>query len=509
LKSWQSALNAPLPLIRMWASGYGDAVVPQSELDLDASGLLGTYQPGGATDISTNAFFQSLGTNGRSCATCHQPASAMSISLDAIKLRFALTGGADPLFAPVDAAVCPSAVPAAATSPSHGGRLMGHGSNMAQAYSLLLTRGVFRIFLPVPANAEYTLTVVSDPTTCNLDPNYNQVLDASTGAVTQIVSVYRRPRPTTNAKFVTTTDVDTGLLPAVDSVTKQPLAIDPNTGLAESGNIMWDGREPSLQSQAVDATLGHAQALSPPTPAQVDQIVAFELGVYSAQSYGTVAGSLTAFGATGGPLSVEATLPGQAASLGHGPRLIPFDAWSTISGKALGAAQRESIYRGEEIFNTRQFSVSNVAGFNNVTTIGNQATTTCSGCHNQVNVGNSAFADAQRDIGTTHVASPLNAATPATDLPIFQLTCNGGASTAFAGTTVTTNDPGLALITGKCADIGRVSVPQLRGLVARSPYFHDGSAATLADVVNFYNHRFGIGLSAQDESDLTNFLSSL
>ena len=62
--------------------------------------------------------------------------------------------------------------------------------------------------------------------------------------------------------------------------------------------------------------------------------------------------------------------------------------------------------------------------------------------------------------------------------------------------------PGPHLITGNCADIGKVTVPGLRGLAARAPYFHDGSAATLLDVVNFYDLRFSIGLSAQDKIDL-------
>jgi cytochrome c peroxidase len=72
-----------------------------------------------------------------------------------------------------------------------------------------------------------------------------------------------------------------------------------------------------------------------------------------------------------------------------------------------------------------------------------------------------------------------------------------------------TNDPGKALITGKCADIGRFTTTQLHGLAARAPYFSDGSAATLADVVNFYNKRFKIGLTAQNIEDLVNFLGTL
>jgi cytochrome c peroxidase len=43
----------------------------------------------------------------------------------------------------------------------------------------------------------------------------------------------------------------------------------------------------------------------------------------------------------------------------------------------------------------------------------------------------------------------------------------------------------------------------------RAPYFHDGSAATLADVVTFYNGRFNIGLTAQQQSDLVAFLQTL
>ena len=72
-----------------------------------------------------------------------------------------------------------------------------------------------------------------------------------------------------------------------------------------------------------------------------------------------------------------------------------------------------------------------------------------------------------------------------------------------------TNDPGMALLTGKCADIGKFTLPQLRALAAREPYFHDGTAQTLKDVVAFYDKRFAIGLSARDQQDLINFLAAL
>jgi cytochrome c peroxidase len=72
-----------------------------------------------------------------------------------------------------------------------------------------------------------------------------------------------------------------------------------------------------------------------------------------------------------------------------------------------------------------------------------------------------------------------------------------------------TTDPGLGLITGKCADLGKMKTPILRGLASRAPYFHGGNASSLQDVVNFYNKRFNIGLTAQQQTDLVNFLNTL
>ena len=72
-----------------------------------------------------------------------------------------------------------------------------------------------------------------------------------------------------------------------------------------------------------------------------------------------------------------------------------------------------------------------------------------------------------------------------------------------------TTDPGMGLITGKCADLGKFKVPRLNGLAARAPYFHNGNADTLQDLVEFYNTRFNIQLSEQEKQDLINFLNSL
>jgi cytochrome c peroxidase len=77
------------------------------------------------------------------------------------------------------------------------------------------------------------------------------------------------------------------------------------------------------------------------------------------------------------------------------------------------------------------------------------------------------------------------------------------------GDTIQTTDPGRALLTGKWDDIGKFKGPILRALAARAPYFHNGSAKTLEEVVEFYDSRFGIGFTSQEKADLAAFLRTL
>ncbi|HEX6723071.1 MAG TPA: hypothetical protein VF107_16010, partial [Burkholderiaceae bacterium] len=49
----------------------------------------------------------------------------------------------------------------------------------------------------------------------------------------------------------------------------------------------------------------------------------------------------------------------------------------------------------------------------------------------------------------------------------------------------------------------------LKGVWQHAPYFHDGSAATLADVVAAYNTKRALGLTAAQRNDLTEYLKSL
>jgi len=89
------------------------------------------------------------------------------------------------------------------------------------------------------------------------------------------------------------------------------------------------------------------------------------------------------------------------------------------------------------------------------------------------------------------------------DLPLYTL------RNKATGEQVRTTDPGRALITGRWQDIGRFKGPTLRALAARAPYFHNGSAKDLDEVVRFYDERFGIGFTEQERADLVAFLKAL
>src|SRR5882757_469044 len=131
----------------------------RSEVFADPTGAVQTLNANGRTNTK-GAFFQSLGTNGRSCATCHVADQAMSISAPQIRQRFAQTRGRDPLFAAFDGANCTNAK-----------------MSDASAHSLLLSHGLIHIVLPIPANAQFTVTAVHDPYGCALvaDPTTGQM----------------------------------------------------------------------------------------------------------------------------------------------------------------------------------------------------------------------------------------------------------------------------------------------------------------------------------------------
>jgi cytochrome c peroxidase len=457
------------------------AVIPQLGSALDPSGAVQSDQPLGATTTANNGFFQPLGSNGRSCFTCHQPQDGWTVSVQHIRDRFNADPN-DPLFQPIDAATCPTddvSTPQAQLS----------------AYSLLLDKGLIRIGLPMPAPLQYKIANVQDPYGCNTN-NTTGLTSQTTG----IISTYRRPLPTTSLGFLST--------------------------------IMWDGREPNLFSQAVVATQTHEQAAAPPTNAQQQEMIGFEgcsaaltpdacantlagAGIFTAQYFDNRALYLND-GVNGGPIGLAAQLAvffvGINDPFGQNPTKAPFTPnvfdlytpWGALQGQSDEIDARESIARGQVLFNTIPINITGVAGLNDVlgqpTIVGS-----CSTCHDNPNAGNHSVG-LLLNTGVTGAGATRPPILQIDGLPVFTATCTTG---PLAGQTVQVTDPGSATVTGNCADLGKVKVPILRGLAARAPYFHNGSAPTLGYVARFYDQRFGIGLTDQQQNDLIAFLNSL
>ena len=435
----------------------------------NGSGFVETYNINKAPINLTGAFFQSLGTNGRSCASCHRPAEGWTVSAAEIQLRFLFTQGLDPIFRTNDGSVCDHNIN---TSTIEGRR---------QAYSLLLSRGLIRIALAVPANAEFTVQSVSNPYGCN---------DTST------LSMYRRPLPATNLNFLSTVmwDGRESTPPTTQKITYTPNETPYQILLADLGQ------------QAIDATTGHAQG-AVPTAAQVQDIVSFETSLLTAQAIDYRAGFLNDDGASGGPLALASqqffigindSFP---ASFGLNPTGAPFnpDIFNLFSAWANSAwPHRASIARGQTVFNTKPITISGVAGINDVAGLPASFVGSCGTCHDTPNVGNHSVS-APLNIGVADVNSPLNVSY----LPVFTLV------NKTTNQTVQTTDPGRALITGKWADIGKLKGPVLRGLASRAPYFHNGSANTLSDVVTFYEKRFNVDFTERERADLIAFLNAL
>jgi cytochrome c peroxidase len=384
-----------------------------------------------------------------------------------VQLRFLFTQGLDPIFRTNDGSNCDHNIN---TSTLDGRR---------QAYSLLLNHGLIRIAVAVPASAEYNVVNVRNPYGCS---------DMST------LSMYRRPLPSTNLKFLTTLMWDGRESSAQTGTQKITYATNP-------GDLLAD-----LAHQAIDATNIHAQAATPPTAQQVQDIVNFETSLMTAQAIDFQAGILNANGANGGPaalasqpffVGINDSFP---ASFGYNPFGTPFSsaifnlfsAWTNSP-----SAARASIARGQTVFNTKPIDITGVAGIND--TLGLPSLVgTCGTCHDAPNVGNHSVS-LPLNIGVGDLTSPLDVSY----LPVITL------QNKTTGATVQTTDPGRALITGLWADVGKLKGPILRGLAARAPYFHNGSAAGLSDVITFYDKRFNVGFTAQEKADLLAFLKTL
>jgi hypothetical protein len=240
-----------------------------------------------------------------------------------------------------------------------------------------------------------------------------------------------------------------------------------------------------------------------PDETTVKGIVEFVQGLYTAQSVEKTAGALNEGSAEGGPRTLMQARGGELQG-GTQPIWVEFLPWLNSNASDAQSAMRKSIARGADLFSKRMFLVDSSMGINNMG-FGNPVRNACAFCHNMLRTGMD-VAPGQVDIGT--VNSPH--ATPAPELPLFKLTCAADAPAhPYLGRVIYTQDPGYALTTGKCADIGKITAQPMRGLAARPPYFSNGSAKTLRELVDFYDRRYHINFSEQEKSDLMNLMSVL
>jgi hypothetical protein len=438
-----------------------------------------------------NPFFQNLGVNGRTCNSCHKLENALGISTAQIQRVFNQTRGLDPIFRVNDGSNAPTGFFADVSSLSA----------RRTSFSMLLNHGVIRVGIGVPTGADFNLLISLDP--------YGF-------ASAKELSLFRRPLPSVNVSFNTLT--------------------------------MWDGRESegrpvnrdALRNQANDATQGHAQRPTPLDDATRSAIADFQLHLYATQQTGNAVGTLDVKGcdiqapggdepgaacdaARGGPVGLfnvftggNTDFPGAFVAGKNDPfpfkadgtpaathdnvSFTVFEPWEsatlgpnpTVRGRRVNAGlttHRGEIGDGENLFYTKPINITGVAGLNDVT---GQAVIkgTCTTCHNNPDAGNHSSPRFFRIGIESPFLDEIVLAGNLIDFPKYVL-----ASNADSSKFVVTTDPGLALRTGKLADLGRFKPPQLRGLGSRAPYFHNGAAKSLNDVVNFYNKRFNIGFT--------------
>ena len=292
---------ALLPFVLLATAAAGPGHLAALVAAPNAEGVAITLSSAGGV-TPEHPFFRPLGSVGRACATCHVPAEGWSLVPAEVQRRFETTAGLDPLFQPHDAAVSPRADVATLEA-------------RRRAYALLLGRGLIRVGRPIPEGAEFELAV-DDP--------------YGFASATEL-SLFRRPLPATNLKFLT--------------------------------SVMWDGREShgrrgivaDLLAQAAGAASTHGQGVALDDE-QRRVIVNFERALLTAQAHDRRVGALDGGRAMGGPLGL-AGQPFQFAinsvldQTGRPPtRLVftLFDAWSESPDET-----RRAIARGQTLFNER------------------------------------------------------------------------------------------------------------------------------------------------------------
>jgi hypothetical protein len=237
-----------------------------------------------------------------------------------------------------------------------------------------------------------------------------------------------------------------------------------------SGNV-----HAGLVNQAAGNITGGQGGTAPADPVIVEAIAVYEEGLRFAQQY-VFGVNLNECGGRGGPEHLSAQAPVNA-------RFDLYDDWiGLVPGSCTTVSadrKRAQIARGQELFNNP-----------------NPGGGSCRGCHNAANNGSNIN-------GTLFDVGASRAEFREPGMPLYTVRNN---------TTLEerqTTDPGRALRSGRWADMDRFKTPSLRGVVARAPYFHNGIAKTLEDVVLHYEDALGFVFTPQERADLVAFMQAL
>jgi cytochrome c peroxidase len=273
--------------------------IPNNQPIRNPGGKAATFSTQGSVDL-TGEYFQAQGTNGRSCASCHIPEEAWSINPGTLQHLFDETEGTHPIFHKLDA-----------NNPNAGDYTTVEGR--LAAFSMLLSRGVFRRGGAPRANSQWELIAVEDP---HGFANLNQLVH------------WRRAMPTIN------------------------FAVGSATVNWDGGNSVGTDQHAGLVNQANRNVIGGQQG--PPATAEViANIVGFEESLSTAQLIVPGVGRLDSDGARGGPEAL-AGMPKVAG------RFDLFDAWANDENP-----KRAQIARGQELFNNPNANGRSCSGCHN------------------------------------------------------------------------------------------------------------------------------------------------
>jgi cytochrome c peroxidase len=340
-----------------------------------------------------------LSGNGRACADCHMPTNSFQLSPASVEARYQLLQfwrrfdpkADDPLFRPIDA-----------------DDFRIHGAN-ASDYTTLRRNGLIRVTLPLPPNVK-----LIDPAT-NLPS-----AEAS-------VDVWRSVPSVTNVA-----------LTGPDGHVFVPRG--PNAG----GGYQLDARITTLQEQALQAFINHAQVQKAPAQQTLDDLNAFQLTLFSSPGVRALANAVS---------------KGTSPLPDPDPPLRPLEE----QGKAVFVRACAQCHGGPG------GSISQpplVARFHDINT-------TCPRPVDTVSPSRFSFEPCPSGL--------------AEKVRMYEFTLANGSKIRRAST-----DPGRALLTGFVGgpplfdDWNKLDVPGLHGISQTAPYFHNNSAATLEDVVNHY-----------------------